>query len=241
VRFSEIVKEAREWLRRDGRLRYRSLKRKYDLDEEALEDLRDELMESQQVVIDKDGKMLVWTGDGATPPQSAPSQSQPQSPASYTPRHLADRIRSEQAAMESSGATDGEWKTITALFADLKGSTGDCQVMAGRAKSCARSGRNRSLTSAFSDRGGMYSRCKANNTPRIWPRWESRKRLFHNLTIPSAIIRRFVFVTCTRCWISIWGCRRYRPKMYGKLFIQILVSQSGRHPAWCPSIRYCQI
>ena len=123
MRFSEIVKEAREWLRRDGRLRYRSLKREYDLDEEALEDLRDELMESQQVAIDKDGKMLVWTGDGATPPQSAPSQSQPQSPASYTPQHLADRIRAEQAAMESRGATDGERKTITALFADLKGST----------------------------------------------------------------------------------------------------------------------
>ena len=77
-----------EWLRR-----YRSLKRECDLDEEALENLRDELMESQQVAIDQDGKMLVWTGDGATPPQSAPSQSQPQSPASYTPQHLADRIR----------------------------------------------------------------------------------------------------------------------------------------------------
>ncbi len=43
-----------------------------------------------------------------------------------------------------------------------------CQVMAGRAKSCARSGRNRSPTSAFSVRGGMYSRCKAHHTPRIW-------------------------------------------------------------------------
>ena len=36
---------------------------------------------------------------------------------------LAERIRAEQAAMESRGATDGERKTITALFADLKGST----------------------------------------------------------------------------------------------------------------------
>ncbi len=168
MRFSEIVKEAREWLRRDGRLRYRSLKREYDLDEEALEDLRDELIERQQVAIDQDGQMLVWTGDGATPPQSAPSQSQPQSPAPYTPQHLADRIRAEQAAMESRGATDGERKTITALFADLKGSTGYCQVMAGRAKSCARSGRNRSPRSAFSVRGGMCSLCTSNNTPRIW-------------------------------------------------------------------------
>jgi len=36
---------------------------------------------------------------------------------------LAERIRAEQAAMEARGATDGERKTITALFADIKGST----------------------------------------------------------------------------------------------------------------------
>ncbi|MBI3302605.1 MAG: zinc ribbon domain-containing protein, partial [Deltaproteobacteria bacterium] len=44
-------------------------------------------------------------------------------PRSYTPRHLAEHILAEQAAMEARGATDGERKTITALFADLKGST----------------------------------------------------------------------------------------------------------------------
>src|SRR5207245_2995217 len=46
-----------------------------------------------------------------------------QPPASYTPPHLAERIRVEQAALEARGAPDGERKTITALFADLKGST----------------------------------------------------------------------------------------------------------------------
>ena len=35
---------------------------------------------------------------------------------SYTPAHLAERIRAVNV-------TDGERKTITALFADLKGST----------------------------------------------------------------------------------------------------------------------
>ena len=46
-----------------------------------------------------------------------------QPPASYTPNHLAERIRDEQAAMAARGAPDGERKTITALFADIKGST----------------------------------------------------------------------------------------------------------------------
>jgi class 3 adenylate cyclase/predicted ATPase len=44
-------------------------------------------------------------------------------PANYTPSHLAERIRAEQGALEARGSTDGERKTITALFADLKGST----------------------------------------------------------------------------------------------------------------------
>src|SRR2546426_5745867 len=44
-------------------------------------------------------------------------------PILYTPEHLAERILAEQAAMEARGITNGERKVITALFADLKGST----------------------------------------------------------------------------------------------------------------------
>src|SRR5712692_9866905 len=44
-------------------------------------------------------------------------------PISYTPPHLTERILAEQAAMEARGIPDGERKTITALFADIKGST----------------------------------------------------------------------------------------------------------------------
>ena len=58
-----------------------------------------------------------------SPPYPSPLTLSSQSPASYTPHHLAERIRAEQQAMESRGAGDGERKTITALFADLKGST----------------------------------------------------------------------------------------------------------------------
>lgn len=51
------------------------------------------------------------------------SESPSPDPRTYTPGHLAKRILAEQAAIESRGSADGERKTITALFADLKGST----------------------------------------------------------------------------------------------------------------------
>ncbi|CAG2134632.1 hypothetical protein LMG31506_01416 [Cupriavidus yeoncheonensis] len=54
------------------------------------------------------------------PPGTA---STPPAPIDYTPRHLAERILAEQAAMEARGAPAGERKTITAIFADMAGST----------------------------------------------------------------------------------------------------------------------
>ena len=123
MRFSDIIDQAKALLQRQGRLTYRTLKREFDLEDEALEDLKFELIEGQELAVDKDGKMLVWTGARGTPspPSSVASPSPP--PVSYTPPHLAERIQAEREAMEARGGTDGERKTITALFADLKGST----------------------------------------------------------------------------------------------------------------------
>lgn len=54
------------------------------------------------------------------PPGAAPAAS---APIKYTPPYLAERIRATQAAMQARGAADGERKTVTALFADMAGST----------------------------------------------------------------------------------------------------------------------
>ena len=145
MKFSEMVDQAGEFLRQRERVSYRALKREFDLDDESLEDLKTELIDARRIAVDEDGKVLVWIGKGENSPapsvQSLEStkvqgseskvqsqQDQPltpntQPPSSYTPPHLAERIRAEQAALEARGATDGERKTITALFADLKGST----------------------------------------------------------------------------------------------------------------------
>jgi class 3 adenylate cyclase len=123
MKFSEVVEQASALLQRKGRITYRALKREFNLDDDALADLKFELITGQELAVDKDGDVLVWVGEGEATPKliSSPAQSHP--PASYTPPHLAERIRAEQVAFEARGATDGERKTITALFADLKGST----------------------------------------------------------------------------------------------------------------------
>src|SRR6266508_1064248 len=53
--------------------------------------------------------------------QSPTPNTQP--PVNYTPKHLAERILAEQAALEARGGADGERKTVTLVFSDLKGST----------------------------------------------------------------------------------------------------------------------
>src|SRR5438093_4402869 len=133
MKFSEVVGHTIAWLQREGRVSYRALKREFDLDDGYIEDLKVELIETKELAVDKAGKMLVWAGSPASgvpslesktvPTPDARRQTLDARPASYTPPHLAARILAEQAAMEARGVTDGERKTITALFADLKGST----------------------------------------------------------------------------------------------------------------------
>ena len=62
MKFSEIVDQAGELLKRKGRVSYRALTREFALDAEALEDLKEELIDTLEAAADKDGKMLVWTG-----------------------------------------------------------------------------------------------------------------------------------------------------------------------------------
>ncbi len=116
----EVLDQVRALLQGKGRVSYRILKRQFDLDEETLEDLKYELTEVEGVARDYDGKMLVWSAEEGAP-TSSPGASP--TPARYTPPHLAERILAEGEALESRGSADGERKTITALFADLKGST----------------------------------------------------------------------------------------------------------------------
>ena len=113
--FDEILTQLLELLRREGRVSYRALKRRFDLDEDYLEDLKAEIIQAKKVAVDEDGAVLVWTGGAAV--ASAPVSDQARAPRAYTPAYLAEKILTSRAAL------DGERKQVTVLFADLKGST----------------------------------------------------------------------------------------------------------------------
>jgi len=116
--FEEILDQAIAMLQRRGRLTYSTLKRQFQLDEDALNDLKAELLYTHPEVRDDAGRGLVWTGDLGSAPTTpaAPAASPAREPLAYTPPYLAEKILTSRSALE------GERKQVTVLFADLKGS-----------------------------------------------------------------------------------------------------------------------
>src|SRR5215831_18731940 len=115
--FEEILDQAIAMLQRRGRLTYRTLKLQFQLDDEHLEALKDELIYGQRLAVDEDDRVLVWTGETSTvPPAAARAEITAQTPLAYTPAYLAEKILTSRSALE------GERKQVTVLFADLQAS-----------------------------------------------------------------------------------------------------------------------
>ena len=126
--FDEILAQIIDLLKRQGRVSYGALKRRYAFDDAYLEDLKDEIIHAQRVAVDEENRILVWVGEkesaSAQPPApgtpalaAAPATDQAHEPLSYTPKHLAEKILTSRSALE------GERKQVTVLFCDLANST----------------------------------------------------------------------------------------------------------------------
>jgi hypothetical protein len=121
--FDEILDQVRDLLQREKRVSYRALKRRFDLDDDYLEDVKDELIYAKKLAVDEENRVLVWTGDHETSPlppavstserASAPAIDHEREPLFYTPKHLAEKILTSRSALE------GERKQVTVLFYDL--------------------------------------------------------------------------------------------------------------------------
>ncbi len=117
--FEEILDQAIAMLQRRGRLTYRTLKRQFNLDNEALEDLKMELIIGQRVAADEDGTVLIWVGSAgpSAEPTSSASPSVQQPPTQEAPPTVVSSPPSEIRT------PDAERRQLTVLFCDLVEST----------------------------------------------------------------------------------------------------------------------
>jgi hypothetical protein len=63
VDFEQVLKEVLWRLVTEGSISYRRIKRVFDLDDDALDDVRRELIGALHIATDLDGELLVWVPD----------------------------------------------------------------------------------------------------------------------------------------------------------------------------------
>jgi hypothetical protein len=85
--YDALVAKVIELLEREKRVPYRALKRRFDLDDDYIEDLKVDLIEAKRLAIDENDRILVWIGDAqevttpsaqALQPPAAQEQHSPQ-------------------------------------------------------------------------------------------------------------------------------------------------------------------
>ena len=69
--FYDVLDQVLDLLRHRGRVTYRALKREFHLDDDFIEDLKEEIIHGQKLAVDEDSRVLVWTG--ATPGSATPT------------------------------------------------------------------------------------------------------------------------------------------------------------------------
>src|SRR5205807_2220755 len=127
--FEEILDHALAMLQRRGRLTYRTLQRQFHLDDDALNDLLEDLR-FQRLARDEDGKGLVGIGSAPPPGMAAVAFDTATRAASAAPPLAADSIPTEPPqdgltlAPEPSRRTlEAERRQVTVMFCDLVAST----------------------------------------------------------------------------------------------------------------------
>src|SRR5262245_2102814 len=109
--FDEVLDQVRELLQQRGRVTYRSLKLRYQLEDEVLAGVTEELIKAERVAADEIGEVLVWIG---APPVSGTTFQVSSSP--------LPAPRAQHQTLDPR-PTDGERRQLTVMFCDLVGST----------------------------------------------------------------------------------------------------------------------
>src|SRR5713101_7948080 len=113
--FDEILAQVIALLKRQGQVSYRALKMRFELDDEYLDVLKEELIDAQRVATDEDGRILVWVGEsgGGTVSAAVPIQVEQPPP--------TQELLSIQQASSSvpSHIPEAERRQLTVMFCDL--------------------------------------------------------------------------------------------------------------------------
>ena len=113
--FYEVLDQVIDLLRSRGRVSYRALKRQYSLDDDYLEDLKVELIKSQQLAIDEDSEVLVWTGEAGALPEQPSTATEPTQP------EITQEV--QPPPPPEPPTPDAERRQLTVMFCDLADST----------------------------------------------------------------------------------------------------------------------
>src|SRR5215831_3471434 len=114
--FDEILAQVITLLQRQGRVSYRAIKRRFDIDDDYIEDLKDEILYVHESEIEADERGFTWTGDMASGQEVADPSAQP------TPQPAAQAQPSPQVAPRATAPhppADAERRQLTVMFCDL--------------------------------------------------------------------------------------------------------------------------
>src|SRR5215470_13910970 len=75
--YEELVAKVIELLQREKRVPYRVLKRRFELDDDYIEDVKIDLIEAKQIAADENDRILIWIGDAQAVTSQVAQATQP--------------------------------------------------------------------------------------------------------------------------------------------------------------------
>jgi len=117
--FDEVLTQVLELLQREKRVSYRALKLRFDINDDYIEGIKDELIYAKKLAVDEENRVLVWTGnvEGTIETPAPPPQSIPSPPTQDTPSVQPASL------VVPSRILDAERRQLTVMFIDLVEST----------------------------------------------------------------------------------------------------------------------
>src|ERR1700704_461184 len=98
MEFEVVLEQTLALLQRQGRISYGALKRRFQVDEAYLQDLKVELIQAQQLAPDENGRVLVWAGE-TQPPVHTREDLAPQGEIPHVARRASEAERRQLTVM----------------------------------------------------------------------------------------------------------------------------------------------